>query len=417
MANGTNGAQNGGTNRRWAVIAGLAFLVIVGAVIFQLVRPLRIRVTTTLPSREDILSTITTNGKVEPVQNFDGLSPMPASVRRVLVNEGDKVKKGQLLIELDDSAAQNELARATAVLKQAEAGTGDVQIQNATSQADLTKAQTEQAQATRNLQAIQHLVEHGAASQAELSAAQDRLNRANADLAVLQRRAGSQAVQVRDASAEANVANARAIAEAARRMVADCRIVAPFDGTVYSLGVRAGFFTTTGQLLIQEADLSRIRVRAFVDEPEIGRLKLGETVRITWDALPGRTWEGSVTTLPSTVVSRGNRVVGEVLSSVSNDDRRLLPNVNVGVTIITSSRNNALVLPREAVHEEDGKNVIYVLKEDKHLERREVQLGVANLTHVEILKGLTDGETVAVNSVSPSPLRNGVLAKVVEPQQ
>lgn len=417
MANGTNGAQNGSTNRRWAVIAGLALLVIVGAIIFQLVRPLRIRVTTTQPTRQDILSTITTNGKVEPVQNFDGLSPMATSVRRVLVNEGDRVKKGQLLIELDDSAARNELARATAVLKQAEAGTGDVQVQNATTQADLTKAQTEQAQATRNLQAIQNLVQHGAASQAELSAAQDRLNRANADLVVLQRRAGAQAVQVRDASAEANLANARAIAQAARRMVDDCRIVAPFDGTVYSLGVRPGFFTTTGQLLIQEADLSRIQVRAFVDEPEIGKLKLGEAVHITWDALPSRLWQGSVATLPSTVVNRGNRVVGEVLCSVSNEDHRLLPNVNVGVTIITSSRNNALVLPREAVHEEDGKNVIYVLKDDKHLERREVQLGVANLTHVEILKGLTDGETVAVNSVSPTPLRDGVLAKVVEPQQ
>ena len=417
MANGTNGTQNGGTNRRWAVIAGLVSLLVVSAIVFEFVRPLRIRVTTTAPSRQDILSTISTNGKVEPVQNFDGLAPMPTTVRRVLVKEGEKVKKGQLLIELDDSAARNELARATAVLRQAEAGTGDVQVQNASTQADLSKAQTEQAQATRNLQSIQRLLERGAASQAELSAAQDRLNRANTDLAVLQRRAGAQAMQVRDASAQANLANARAIAESARRMVQDCHMAAPFDGTVYAIGTRAGFFTSTGQLLIQEADLTRIQVRAFVDEPEIGHLKLGETVRITWDALPGRVWQGTVTTLPSTVVNRGNRVVGEVLSSVSNDDHRLLPNVNVGVTIITSSRNNALVLPREAVHEEDGKSYIYVLKPNKHLERREVQLGVANLTHVEILQGLSDGETVAVNSVSPSPLRDGVLAKVVEPQQ
>ncbi len=417
MANGNNGTQNGGTGRRWAVIAGLVFLIIVVAIVFQFVRPLRIRVTTTAPTRQDIISSISTNGKVEPVQNFDGLAPMPTSVRRVLVKEGDKVRKGQLLIELDDSDARKELTRTMAVLRQAEAGTGDVQVQNATSQADLTKAQTERDQAQRSLDAITRLVQHGAASQAELSAAQDRLNRANADLVVLQRRAGTQAVQVRDASAQANVANARALADAARRLVEQCRIVAPFDGTVYSVGVRPGFFTNTGQLLIQEADLSRIQVRAFVDEPEIGRLKLGEAVRITWDALPGRIWQGSITTLPSTVVSRGNRVVGEVLSSVDNGDRTLLPNVNVGVLIITSSHNNALVLPREAVHEEDGKNYIYVLNDDKHLERREAQLGVANLTHVEILKGIKENETVAVTSLSPTPLRDGVWAKVVEPQQ
>jgi HlyD family secretion protein len=416
MANGNNGATNGITGRRWAVIAGVVFLLIVIAGIVQLVRPLRIRVTTTVPAREDIVSTISTNGKVEPIQNFDGFAPLPTTVRAVYVKEGDKVHKGQLLIQLDDSDARKELTRALAALRGAESGTADVQVQNATSEADLEKAQTEHDQATRNFQAIQRLVEHGAASQAELSAAQDRVNRANADLAVLQRRAGAQAVQNRDASAQANVANARASVDAARHMVEDCRIVAPFEGTVYALAVRPGFFTNTGQLLVQEADLSRVQVRGFVDEPEIGHLKLGEVVHIGWDALPGRTWQGSVTTLPSTVVNRGNRVVGEVLISVNNGDRALLPNINVTVTIITSSHNNALVLPREAVHEEDGKNFIYVIKPNNHLERREVQLGVANLTQVEILKGLSQSETVAVNSVSPTPLRDGVLVKVVEPQ-
>ena len=416
MANGTNGTNNGSNGRRWAVIAGVLFLLIVIAGIVELVRPLRIRVTTTGSSREDIVSTISTNGKVEPIQNFDGFAPLPTTVRAVYVKEGDKVHKGQLLIQLNDADARKELTRALAVLKGAESGTADVQVQNATSQADLAKAQTERDQATRNLQATQRLVEHGAASQAELSAAQDRVSRADADLSVLQRRAGTQAVQNRDASAEANVANARAAVEAARRMVADTRIVAPFNGTVYALGVRPGFFTNTGQLILQEADLSRMQVRGFVDEPEIGHLKVGETVHIYWDALPGRTWQGSVTALPSTVVNRGNRVVGEVLINVDNQDRALLPNINVNLTIITSSHNNALVLPREAVHEEDGKNFIYVVKPDKHLDRRQVQLGVANLTQVEILSGLSQGEVVAVNSLSPTPLRDGVLVKVVEPQ-
>jgi HlyD family secretion protein len=414
MANGTNGTQKAG-GRRWAVIAGLVFLLILGAAVFQLVRPLRIRVTTTLPLREDITNSISTNGKIEPIQNFDGMAPMATTVRTVYVKEGDKVRKGQILIQLDDSDARSQLARAIASLRQAEAGSGDIQVQNATSQADLTKAQTDRDQAQRNLEATQRLLQQGAASQAEVVAAQDRLKQANANLSVLQQRAGSQAIRNRDASADANVANARALVNSARQLVADCRIVAPFPGTVYAIGVRPGFFTTTGQLLIQEADLSRIQVRAFVDEPEIGHLKIGQPVRITWDALPGRVWEGSVTAVPSTVVNRGTRVIGEVLASVKNDERKLLPNVNVGVTITTSSHNNALVLPREAVHEEGGKNYIYVLNKDNHLERREVQLGVANLIHVEISSGLKDGETVAANSVSPTPLRDGVWAKVVEP--
>ena len=70
MANGTNGQPNG-TGRRWAVIAGVVFLIAVAAGLFQMFRPLRIRVTTTAPSRQDINSTISTNGKVEPVLNFE----------------------------------------------------------------------------------------------------------------------------------------------------------------------------------------------------------------------------------------------------------------------------------------------------------------------------------------------------------
>ena len=412
MANGTNGQANG-SGRRWAVIAGVVFLVAVSAGLFQMFRPLRIRVSTTSPSRQDIHSTISTNGKVEPVQNFEAHAAMPGTVRNVLVHEGQKVRKGQLLVQLDDADARAQLARAQAQLKQAEAGSGDIQTQNATSQADLTKATLERNEAQRSLDALQRLKERGAASQAEVDAAQDRLNKANADITALQHRTGAQALQVRDASGQAAIATARASIAAAQQLIADSNVTAPFDGTVYQLAAKRGAYLNAGDLILAVADLSRMQVRAFVDEPEIGHLKIGQPVKIIWDALPGRTWQGQVATVPSTVVARGNRNVGELLTSVANEDRALLPNTNVGVTIFTSNRDNALVLPREAVHEEDGKNYIYVVK-DMHLQRRLVQLGVSNLTHVEILNGLSDGESVAVNSLSPTPLRDGVRVKIME---
>jgi HlyD family secretion protein len=412
MANGKNGQANG-SGRRWAVIAGFVFLIAVSVALFLMFRPLRIRVSTTSPSRQDINSTITTNGKVEPVQNFEAHAAFSSTVRNVLVNEGQKVRKGQLLIQLDDAEARSQLARAQAQLRQAESGSGDVQLQNASSQADLTKATVERDEAQRAFQALQRLKERGAASQAEVDAAQDRLNKANADISVLNHRTGQQAVQVRDASARASIENARAAIAAAQQLIADSNITAPFDGTVYSLSAKRGAYVTAGDLLLDVANLSRMQVRAFVDEPEIGHLKVGEPVKINWDALPGRTWQGQVATVPSTVVARGNRNVGELLTTVGNDDRLLLPNTNVGVTIVTYSRDGALVLPREAIHEEEGKSYIYVVK-DKHLQRRLVQLGVSNLTHVEILNGLNDGESVAVNSLSPTPLRDGVRVKIME---
>ena len=96
-----------------------------------------------------------------------------------------------------------------------------------------------------------------------------------------------------------------------------------------------------------------------------------------------------------------------------NSQRLLLPNVNVSATIIASSKQNALTVPREAVREDSGRNYVYVLN-DGHLRRRDVKLGISNLTRVEILSGITADDTIAVQSYSPSPMSDGVGAKVVE---
>ncbi len=411
MANGNNGTQSG-TGRRWAVIAGILVLLIVVAVLIQMFRPVRIRVTTTRPSRTDITSFISTNGKVEPVQNFEARAPIPTNVRRIYVKEGEKVKKGQLLIQLDDADARMQLTKAIAQLRAAQSGSTDVQIQDTTLTSDLNKAIAERQDAQRNLDAVQKLFERGAASQAEVDAAKSRLSRANADVTVLQQKTSDKSTETRTASAQAAIANAKAAMDSASQVVSELSVRAPIDGTVYAIPTRQGFFVNTGDLVIQVADLSDMQVRAYVDEPEIGRLALGQAVKITWDALPGRTWNGTVRTLPSTVFNRGTRVIGEVLCNIANSDHVLLPFVNVGVTIVTSAKQNALVVPREAIHAEDGRNYIYVVK-DQHLQRREVQLGVANLTTVEILNGISDGDLIAVNSVSPTPLRDGVWVKLV----
>jgi HlyD family secretion protein len=212
---------------------------------------------------------------------------------------------------------------------------------------------------------------------------------------------------------QAEITESKAAVELAQEDLHNCHVHAPFDGTVFFLPARLGAFVNVGDLLLQEADLSQLRVRAFVDEPEIGRLAIGQTVRIAWDALPGRTWQGTVSTLPSTVVSRGSRVVGEILCTVDNSERLLLPNINVGATIIANSKENALTVPREAVRDENGLKYVYVLQ-DNHLHRREVKLGISNLTRVEILSGISASDVIGVQSYSPLPMSDGVEAKIVE---
>src|ERR1700746_1012374 len=113
------------------------------------------------------------------------------------------------------------------------------------------------------------------------------------------------------------------------------------------------------------ADLHRVRVRAFIDEPELGALEANEPVKITWDALPNRSWVGKTEIVPKQVVKRETRSVGELLCSINNDKLELLPNVNVNVRINSRERLGVLSVPRGAVEAEGGRRYVSVVKEDQ----------------------------------------------------
>ena len=139
-----------------------------------------------------------------------------------------------------------------------------------------------------------------------------------------------------------------------------------------------GSYVNPGDLVLQEADLSKVLVRAFVDEPDVGRLARGQPIQLTWDAVPGRTWQGTVNTIPSTVKLLGTRNVGETTCVVDNQDLKLLPNINVGVTIVTAEHHNALTVPREAVRLDDSKTFVFQIVNDE-LKRRDIQTSISNL--------------------------------------
>jgi HlyD family secretion protein len=370
------------------------------------------------PKREDILHLISTNGKVEPQNNFEAHAPTPTTVKRVLVKEGQKVKPGQLLVELDSAAARAELARSLAQLRSAQADLnaiekGGTHEEVLTNRSNLVKAQAELDAARRNLAAVQNLRQKGAASEGELEAAQNRVNTAQADLQLLKEKQTGRYSTPEVERAQSQVQQAQAAYSASKELLDELNIRSPRTGTVYSVPVHQGQFVNQGDLIVQVADLEKMQVRAFVDEPEIGRLDFGQKAEVTWDALAGRMWQGVVTRVPTTVTTRGTRTVGEVLISVDNQDRKLLPNVNVSVSIVTSKAQNALTVSREAVVQEDGSRFLFVV-EDNHLHRRKVETGIANLTRIQITGGVDENATVALGAVNSQPLTDGAPVKIVE---
>ena len=377
------------------------------------------RVRTTTLERGPIRSLISTNGKVEPIQNFEAHSPVASTVKRLLVREGDHVRKGQLLLQLDDADLRSQAARAQAQIKAAQADqaditTGGTREEVLTLDSQLLKARNVRDYDQRNLDALRRLQQQGAASAGEVKQAEDQVQRAEVDLTLLQQKQKDRYSQPEMAKVQAQSAEAQASYDAAEDALRKSSVRAPFDGIVYSLPVKQGSYVQTGELLLQLGDLSRMLVRTFVDEPDIGRLASGQPIEVSWDAVPDRIWKGTVSSIPSTVKLRGARNVGEVTCTVDNHDRRLLPNVNVGVTIITAQHTGVLTLQREAVHMDDTKPYVYLV-EDGKLKRRGVEVSLQNLTRVEITSGLPDNAIVALSSVDASkPLTDGARVKVVQ---
>jgi HlyD family secretion protein len=368
--------------------------------------------------RQDISSIISTNGKIEPVQNFEAHAPAPATVKRVLVAEGDRVKAGQLLVQLDDADARAQAAKALALLRAAEADlqaiqSGGTHEEVLINRAQLTKAQTERDEARRNLEALQHLQQTGGASAAEVQGAQQRVSKAEADVQLLESKLNGRFSTPEVAKVHAFAEQARAAYAAAQDLLKNTNIHADLAGTVYQLPVKPGAYVSSGQPLVQVADLAKVQVRAFIDEPEIGRLAKGQIVEVKWDAIPGRTWEGTVSRVPTVVTTVGTRTVGEITCEVANADGKLLPNVNVNVSIITAHSSNTLTVARESVHSTGGKRYVYRIVDDK-LQSQEVQTGITSLTRVEVVRGVEPGDQIALGAVNAQPLHNGMEVKVVE---
>jgi HlyD family secretion protein len=375
-------------------------------------------VTATVASRKDIRSVISTNGKVEPVQNFQPHAPIGTSVKRVLVKEGDHVRRGQLLVELDTANARSEAARALAGVKSSQADmnavqTGGTNEELLTLQAQLVKARADYDAAQHNLDALKRLQQTGAASPGEVRAAQDQLDTSAAQVKLLESKQTQRFSKPEVAKVEAEQSQAETAYDAAQDILRQLIIRAPFDGIVYSLPVKQGAYVNPGDLVLQEADLSKVLVRAFVDEPDIARLAPGERIEVTWDAMPGRTWTGSVTTIPVEVKLHGSRNVGETTCTVPNQDLKLLPNINVGISIITAEHDNVLTIPREALRQDDSVPYVYRIVSGE-LQRQNVQTSISNLTSVEITQGLPENAQVAIGSTNTNkPLRDHLSVRVV----
>ena len=367
------------------------------------------KISAVMPMRENLVQSVSSNGKVEPIEPFVMRAQLDTFVEKVHAKEGQPVKKGQLLLELNVKEALAQLSEAQAKLLRAQedlraAKAGGRSDDAARSAGDLAKMQADRDRLQKNHAALVRLIAQQAATEDELSANDLALMKAQAEVTRLTaaRQEFDRGVKLDANRAALQVQQAENQVAALEDKTRNGRISAPANGTLYSLPVRAGDYVKLGDLLAEMADLHKVRVRAFIDEPELGALEPNEPVKITWDALPNRTWVGKTEIIPKQVVARGARSVGELLCAVNNDKLELLPNTNVNVRINSRERLGVLAVPRGAVQAQGGQRYVFVVKKKQlgvgksTLEKREIHVGVADATSYEVVSGLQEGEMVAL---------------------
>jgi HlyD family secretion protein len=363
-------------------------------------------------AREDLSVAIASNGKVEPLFPTVAHAEFPTFVEKVVATAGQAVRRGQVILTLDAAEIRSQLAQARADLltarndlRNARAGGSPDQV--AQLQGDLQAAQVQVANLERTQKSLETLVATQAATQDELAQNQASLAKARGNLQAFEahKQDLAQRSSVNVEGANLRVSQAAEQVQSLQEKLRSATVVAPTDATLYSLPVNRGDYVKVGDTLAEMADLRHVRVRAFVDEPDLGVLDPNQNVEVTWDAKPGRTWKGHTEEVPKQVVARGMRSVGEVLCSVDNDHLELLPNTNVQVRIMVRERHGALVVPRAAVHDDNGQHYVFIFQ-DSTVRRRDISVGVASASKYEVLSGLTVGDRVA--DPTDSQLRDGM---------
>jgi HlyD family secretion protein len=401
--------------RGWLMLAGLACAgVLVWALLKLKSQPPEVQFARAI--RETIHSSITTNGKVEPIEWAAARAERGGPVKNIMVDRGKHVAKGQPLVELDASEANAALVAAHARSAAARAELGVIDKGGRASDLtdianNLERARHELEVAQKNYETAQRMEAKQIGTKMEVIAAKEKVEAAQIEIHGLEQRRTGLAGNFDRASAQARLDEAEAAARLAEIQIQQSIVRSPIEGTVYQFELKPGAFLTAGDTVASIGRLDQVRVNVDVDEPDLGHVAVGMPVVITWDALAGREWSGTVNKTATQIVARGTRQVGVVECVILNPDRDLLPGTNVTIEIRSETVANVVTLPKEGVRTEHSQTGVFVLNGDQ-LAWKAVKTGVANTTRVQV-DGLNAGDAVAL--FSEKPLRDGMVVRAVFP--
>ena len=369
---------------------------------------------TALVTRRDLSATVTATGTVKAMVGAEVKvgSRIPGRVEQLAVQVGDRVKAGQAIARLEQDDLQAAVGKARADLAASEAklatvrnGARTQELQ--TAEAALRQAEANQLLALANLDRYQQLYRDGgialqvvdtASRDHDVSTAQVRS--AREQLSLVREKYTVEDLQY----AEAQVLQARAALQIAEANLGYANITAPMGGVVASVSTQQGETVTSGSAAAQAPtfvtiiDLNRLQVDAYVDETDIGKVRVGQAATFSVDAFPDKEFGGKVTAIYPKALIQQNVVTYDVVIAINNREGFLRPDMTANTTITVAKRDKVLAVLNQAVRREEGDRVVFVQEGDR-LVRRSVKTGWKDKAYTEVLSGLKEGERIVLGEV------------------
>lgn len=356
--------------------------------------------------RKDIEITVsaTSLGTLKAENEVKITAQRPGRISRLHVEEGDRVKAGASIAELDPEESLIRLDNAKAAVSRAQARFEQLKIaydpMHTDTETAIIRAEADLKKAGSRYERIKDLADKGLVSQSELDSAERDYKVARA--------AYESALGGREkfrASGEQVKAQASALKEAredlklARLEYGYSFVKTPIAGVVSSRPVKLGETLQQGGLIAEVIDMNSIYLEAFIDEVDVGRVRPGQTARVTMDAFPDRVFSGKVYMISPLVTGKEHEAkTFEVRIKLDDPGRGIVlkPGMSADVEILVERMNNALVVPVQSIFEkEDGRKFLYVAGDGK-ARLREVTTGSSSLEYTSVLSGVRLGEKVVL---------------------
>jgi len=452
--------------KKIAIGAGVVVLlaIIVGITVHQSGKNV-VTVQTGKVQRQDLSSVVSASGEIKPKTYVNIGANAYGKITHLYVKEGDHVKKGQLLAQLENVQSTADVSANQASVQAAETDAIAADAALRTSDADLVRAQADYARNKLDWERAQNLFQDGLIAKSDFDSRQNAW--ATADSGLVQAKARVAQAKAQKDSADRHVAQARANLTRVADVLQKTSYAAPYDGVITNLPVREGesvvigIQNALGSTLLTLADMSVITAEVKVDETDIVNVHLGQPAEVTIDAIPKKVFHGTVSEIGDNAIVRSTGVATsqqstaseeakdfKVVVTVTDPPADLRPGLSATAKITTAARSGVLTIPIQAlsvrtkaqleqeksapgsVHaaapapkeaaskdknrdQKEDVQGVFVIRNNKKAEFVPVTTGVTGTSDIEVIDGLSDGDEVITGSYKVlRTLRSGSSVKI-----